>query len=244
MTKENSQYKIIKVNGGEVRDYNQNKISHQQKIILDKLINLKKINGQEMEVIDASFVNKVYVDNAKENGYKEGKEETIFVAANFICNQGEQMKKIIEQEPKQTEESIGKISGGTLSQVIQKIAEMLMGTSPEQAQEMLPNILAFLQVFGLTNQLGEMFKNSVSILVNDPSDGEKNKALLSNVYQLLKDQESFKDQDFSKIDLLFKDIDLQEIDPEFFKKEITKGIQIQQENYLNNLNQRIRAQRK
>ena len=146
-----------------------------------------------------------------------------------------QMKKIIEQEPKQTEESIGKISGGTLSQVIQKIAEMLMGTSPEQAQEMLPNILAFLQVFGLTNQLGEMFKNSVSILVNDPSDGEKNKALLSNVYQLLKDQESFKDQDFSKIDLLFKDIDLQEIDPEFFKKQITKEIQTQEKNYLNNL---------
>ncbi len=147
-------------------DYN-NPLSFSCEQTAQKVIQGKDLKRTQIENLCADFfTNRIYA-TVIEDG--KTKDEALKIAAQVVVKHGEEIKEQLKkndeavaleggdkeqsfsgQSQPNTSEDIKKISGGTMAQIITKIAEIMASMSPQQRASMAQNLSALFEVLGVS----------------------------------------------------------------------------------------------
>lgn len=139
-------------------------LSFSEKETMRNVVDGKDLKSSQIEGLCAKFfTNRIYATIIEAG---QTKDKAMEVAAQVVVNHGEeiqeQLKKndnlvlenvdeersLSNQNQPNTSKDIKKISGGTMAQIITKIAEIMATMSPEQRASMSQNISALFEVLG------------------------------------------------------------------------------------------------
>ncbi len=139
-------------------------LSFSEKETMRNVVDGKDLKSSQIEGLCAKFfTNRIYATIIEAG---QTKDKAMEVAAQVVVNHGEeiqeQLKKndnlglenvdeeqsLSNQNQPNTSKDIKKISGGTMAQIITKIAEIMSTMSPEQRASMSQNISALFEVLG------------------------------------------------------------------------------------------------
>lgn len=139
-------------------------LSFSEKETMRNVVDGKDLKSSQIEGLCAKFfTNRIYATIIEAG---QTKDKALEVAAQVVVNHGEeiqeQLKKndnlglenvdeeqsLSNQNQPNTSKDIKKISGGTMAQIITKIAEIMSTMSPEQRASMSQNISALFEVLG------------------------------------------------------------------------------------------------
>lgn len=174
------------------------KLNNTEKLTESKINNPEEFNEVDIENLCSKYLmNIIYYKMAK----KRKRQEALEVAANIILKKGEEIKnqlnqndldiknsakdsgqksgQVNESNPKGGKADIPKISGGTLSEVIAKMTEMLSGKTGDDLQKGANNLGAMFEVLSAP-EIGQKFSDVMQHLAIDP-------ILVADIRDILKD---------------------------------------------------------
>jgi hypothetical protein len=151
-----------------------------EKLTEQKLTDPQKLNDVDIENLTSKFLmNKIYYKMAT----KKQREQALNIAAGVILEKGREIKNKIDAndleaknqgqttskdgQPKGGKADIPRISGGTLSEVIAKINEMLAGKSGAAFKTGADNFAAMIETLA-TPEVGAKFDDVMKFLAKDP----------------------------------------------------------------------------
>jgi hypothetical protein len=141
------------------------KLNILQQLTESKLGDPKKFDDRDIKnLISLYFVNKTYLKLVEQKGL-EGRDEAIEITAAITCEQGTKISQELQQN-KSSAQDIGKISGKTMSEIMQKITEYLAGKSGEDLQNAIVNVGAMIGILLKTPELQNKFNDAISILID------------------------------------------------------------------------------
>ncbi len=168
------------------------KLSNSEKLTEQKITVPQEFSEYDVENLCSKYLmNIIYYKMAK----KRKREEALNIAANVILKKGEEIKNQLNQNdlaiqnqvgqsqnpsnPKGGKADIPKISGGTLSEVISKMNEMLAGKSGAEFDKGAQNFSAMIEVLA-SPEVEKKFADVMQHLAKDP-------VLVASIQDILKD---------------------------------------------------------
>ncbi len=177
-----------------VNKYYNSDLNFTQKVTEQEILNGKNLSKKHIETLCNGFLTNAIYANVVEGGktFEQGREESFEIAAQVVLEHGRAIKNQLDENDKKaaqknsaldkennaeaqqssdqnqpnTSDDIQKISGGTMTQIITKITEVMASMSPQERDSAAANFSAVFEALGSSF---DKIKQTIQGLAGEPT---------------------------------------------------------------------------
>lgn len=203
----------------QVNNYHEGSLSFVQQITEQDVLKGKRLSAEQVgNLCSDSLTSAIYANAvAGSANFKKAKDKACEIAAQVVVKQGKEIEKQLQENDRaaqlgaqntpeisqggnqeqvttsqnqpNTSEDVGRISGGTMAQIIAKISEIMAAMNPEERKEAAENVSA---LFSVLDNSFEKMPETMSVLAENPVvvanmqdmlQGTKGGAIFDNLIQ-------------------------------------------------------------